>query len=106
LLCNLGICPCRKMLHVYLKFVAGKSANIKKYFYEVIKVKCNLRKILNERGIKQSWLAEEVKIGSAHMSRIKNGLLPRLDLAYKIAAALGLTVYDVWEIEEAKKAPS
>jgi putative transcriptional regulator len=63
-------------------------------------MKCNLRKILNVRGIKQSWLADKVGIGEAHMSRIKNGLLPRLDLAYRIAEALGLTVYDIWEIEK------
>jgi putative transcriptional regulator len=66
-------------------------------------MKCNLRRILIEKGIKQTWLCEQVEIGNSHMSRIKNGLLPRLDLAYRIAEALELTVYDVWEIE--KKPP-
>lgn len=63
----------------------------------------NLRKILNERGIPQSWLAEEVKAGEGQISRIKNGWFPPLDLAYRIAKALGLTVYDIWEMKGVNK---
>jgi putative transcriptional regulator len=71
----------------------------------MIGIKCNLRKVLRERGIVQTWLCERVEISNAQMSRIVNGMMPRLDLAYRIAEALELTVYDIWEIEETKKAP-
>ena len=66
---------------------------------------CQLKEILEEKGIKQSWLADKVGIGNSHLSRIIHGVLPRLDLAYKIAEALDLTVYDIW-VPERKKAPN
>jgi putative transcriptional regulator len=69
----------------------------------MIGIKCNLRSVLRKRGIVQTWLCEQVEISNAQMSRIVNGMMPRLDLAYRIADALELTVYDIWEIEKSSE---
>ncbi|GIM46816.1 hypothetical protein DNHGIG_23650 [Collibacillus ludicampi] len=61
-------------------------------------MKCRLKEILEERGIKQKWLCERTGVGVSHMSRIIGGkMIPTLEVAFKIAAALGLTVHDIWE---------
>jgi putative transcriptional regulator len=62
---------------------------------------CRLKVILAERNLKQKELSEMTGIGKSHMSQIVNGqIIPTLDVAFKIAAVLGLTVHDIWEPEE------
>lgn len=56
----------------------------------------NLRKILDSRGIKYGWLAERVEVRRNTITDLMKGQTPHLDLAYKIADALGLSVYDIW----------
>lgn len=56
----------------------------------------NLKQILDERGIKYGWLAEQVGVRRNTISDLMRGANPHLDLAYKIAKTLGLSVYDIW----------
>lgn len=64
-------------------------------------MRCRLKQILEERGIKQKWLSEKTGISESHLSRIVTGrITPTLEVAYRIAAALGLTVYDIWEMDD------
>ena len=55
-----------------------------------------LKVILDDRGIKYGWLAEQVGVSRNTITALINGSCPHLDLAYKIAAALNLMVYDIW----------
>ncbi|MGG3874861.1 helix-turn-helix transcriptional regulator [Brevibacillus laterosporus] len=59
---------------------------------------CRLKLILVERKIKQREFAKQIGIGEAHFSRIVTGtIIPTLDIAFRIAEALGLKVEDIWE---------
>ena len=63
-------------------------------------VKNRLKKILEERGIKQTWLAEQVGVTRQTMSNlINNRFCPSLDIAFKIANVLGLKLDDVFYYE-------
>lgn len=55
-----------------------------------------LKEILDARGIKYGWLAEQAGVSRNTVTSLINGSCPRLDLAYRVAAALGLSVYDIW----------
>ncbi len=57
-----------------------------------------LEEILNEKGIKKTWLAEKVGINRNTITNIINGSTPSLALAHKIAKALGLSMYDIWDL--------
>jgi DNA-binding XRE family transcriptional regulator len=59
-------------------------------------MKNRLKEILDARGIKYGWLAEQVGVNRNTIKNLMDGACPRLDLAYKIAAALGLSAYDIW----------
>ncbi len=63
-------------------------------------VKNRLKEILEERGIKQTWLAEQVGVTRQTMSNlINNRFCPSLDIAFKIANVLGLKLDDVFYYE-------
>jgi len=55
-----------------------------------------LQGILQAEGRKQSWLAEQVGIDQAHMSRIVNGLHPTDATALKLAKALNRPVDELF----------
>ncbi len=55
-----------------------------------------LKEILDDRGIKYGWLADQVEISRNTVTELMKGARPHLDLAYRIADALGLSVYDIW----------
>ena len=56
----------------------------------------NLKQILDSRGIKYGWLAEQVGVRRNTITDLIKGQTPHLDLAYTIADKLNLTVYDIW----------
>lgn len=58
------------------------------------------REILDERGMKQKFIAEKAGISTTSVSGIYNGHLPQLETALKIAKVLGLKVEDIWSLEE------
>jgi putative transcriptional regulator len=63
-------------------------------------VKSYLKEIIEERGIKITWLSEKSGVSRNTIHTYINGGVPALDKAYAIAKALGLTVDDVWKHEE------
>ena len=63
-------------------------------------VKNRLKKILDERGIKQTWLAEKVDVSRQTISNLINDRFnPSLELAFKICKVLNLTLDDVFYYE-------
>ncbi|MCP1124546.1 helix-turn-helix transcriptional regulator [Bacillus sp. 3103sda1] len=62
-------------------------------------MKSRLKEILDERGIKYSFIATKAGIASSTMSKLVNGGLPTLPVAYRIARALEMRLEDIW-IEE------
>jgi putative transcriptional regulator len=70
-------------------------------------MKSRLKEILEERGIKQTWLAKKIGVRiSTINSLVTKGGVPTLPVAYRIAKALGLKIEDIWYEEEAKKEPT
>jgi len=64
-------------------------------------VKNRLKVILDERGIKQNWLAEQVGITKQTMSNlIKNRYTTSMDIAFKIAKVLSMEITDIFFEEE------
>ncbi|MED1477131.1 transcriptional regulator [Bacillus pseudomycoides] len=64
-------------------------------------MKCRLRGILDENGIKYSFFAEKVNIQRSTMSLILNEKsIPTLPVAIRIAKALNMHVEDIWVEEE------
>lgn len=61
--------------------------------------KTPLQRHLDERGIKQKWLAERAGIEASRISRIVRGFVPRPDEALSIGEALGVEVADLWAVE-------
>ena len=63
-------------------------------------VKNRLKEILDERGIKQTWLAEQAEVTRQTMSNlVNNRFCPSLDLAFKIVRILQLNFEDVFYYE-------
>ncbi|WAH38635.1 helix-turn-helix transcriptional regulator [Alicyclobacillus dauci] len=63
--------------------------------------KTRLKKILEDNGIKQEWLANKAGLNSNTLSRVVTGRhLPTLRVAQKIARALNTTVDELWPLEE------
>lgn len=63
-------------------------------------MKCRLKEILDERGIKQKYLSEKVGISLTTMSLIVRGKsIPTLPVAYRIARELNLKIEDIWFME-------
>jgi len=64
-------------------------------------VKNRLKEILDERGIKQTWLADQVGITKQTMSNlIKNRFTTSMDIAFKIAKVLNMEITDIFYKEE------
>ncbi|MCR9040975.1 helix-turn-helix transcriptional regulator [Bacillus sp. L381] len=62
-----------------------------------MKMKTNLRKILEEDGRSQKFLASKVGISETSFSALKNGKsLPTLPVAYKLAKLLNRSIEDIW----------
>ncbi len=60
----------------------------------------NLKKIRLEQGLTMTALAEMSGVSVSAISLLELRNNPRLSTAYKIATALGLSVYDVWPNED------
>ena len=64
-------------------------------------VKNRLKEILDERGIKQNWLAEKVGIHVGTMTNIvSNKYNTSLEVALKISKALNEPLEDIFELIE------
>lgn len=64
-------------------------------------VKNRLKEIIDERGIKQVWLAEQVGISYKTLSNIIGGRYnTSLDVALKIADILNVKVDDIFYLEK------
>ena len=59
----------------------------------------NLKTILDNRGIKYVWLADQAGVNRNTIYNLIQGSEPRLRLAYRIAKILDLTVYDIWPLK-------
>jgi DNA-binding XRE family transcriptional regulator len=59
-----------------------------------------LKQWLEDRGIKQSWLAQKTGITQGWLSKIVNGATPNVYDAQKIAHALGTAVEELWPVED------
>lgn len=70
--------------------------------YAVIRmIKSNLREVIDKRGIKQSWLAEQSKVTPTTLSQIVTGKrTPTLEVAFRIAKVLDLRIDELWYYEE------
>lgn len=67
-----------------------------------VMIKCKLKVILAERGLKAGWLADKAGISRAAFSSLMNDhSLPTLEVAYKIGEVLELPVEQIWvKVEE------
>ena len=64
----------------------------------------NLKKIIDEKGVQQRWLAEQVGVTEVSMSRYVSGKrIPKAPLAIRIADALGVDVKELYEWESEKR---
>lgn len=60
-------------------------------------VENRLKEILDERGIKQNWLAEQVGMAASTMSNLlKNKNQTNIDLAFKIADKLDMRIDEIF----------
>jgi putative transcriptional regulator len=59
-----------------------------------------LKDIIEERGIKITWLSDRSGVSRNTIHTYINGGVPALDKAYAIAKALELSVYEIWKDEE------
>jgi DNA-binding XRE family transcriptional regulator len=63
--------------------------------------KTTLKQLIDENGIKQTWLAKKVGITPPALNLIANGkTLPTLRTAQKIAHILHTTVDELWPLED------
>jgi putative transcriptional regulator len=64
-------------------------------------IRCRLRQVLEERGLRQDWLANRAGIHNATLSRLVTGkTVPTMEVAYRIASALDLHVDEIWVWED------
>ena len=64
-------------------------------------VKNRLKEIIDERGLKQNWIAEQVGITKQTMSSlVKNRYTTSMDIAFKIAKVLNMELNDIFYEEE------
>lgn len=57
----------------------------------------NLKRIIDEKGVQQRWLAEQVGVTEVSMSRYVNGeRIPKAPMAIMMADALGVDVKDLY----------
>jgi DNA-binding XRE family transcriptional regulator len=63
-------------------------------------VKNNLKQILKDKGIKQSWLADKANVDKSTITNIlKNRFNTNIEVAIKIAKVLEMRVEDIWIVE-------
>ena len=63
----------------------------------------NLKRIIDENGVQQRWLAEQIGVTEVSMSRYVSGeRIPKAPIAIRMADALGVNVKDLygWESEK------
>ncbi|AST93272.1 hypothetical protein BC6307_19415 [Sutcliffiella cohnii] len=64
-----------------------------------MQLESNLRAILTQRGVKQSWLAARVGVRQGTISDlVNNKTVPSLLLALAIADVLEVKVEEIWKI--------
>lgn len=64
-------------------------------------VKNKLKTILDDRGIKQTWLAEKVGVNKSTISNIiNNRYATTIDLAFRIADILNLELTEIFYYEK------
>lgn len=64
-------------------------------------IRCELKQILKQRGLKNGWLAEQVGVTETTLSKwVNNKQIPTLEVAYKTAEVLRLEVTQIWIREE------
>jgi putative transcriptional regulator len=64
-------------------------------------LKCNLKDILDQRGMKQTFLANKMEVSKQTMNGwIKGKSAPNLDTAFKLADELGCSITDIWEYQK------
>ncbi|WAI27850.1 MAG: helix-turn-helix transcriptional regulator [Bacillus paranthracis] len=59
-------------------------------------MKSHLKEILDNRGIKYSFVAKKANIANSTMSALIKGGLPTLPVAYRIAKVLDMRLEDIW----------
>ena len=63
-----------------------------------------IKEVLEEKGIKQTWLAEQLgKSYSIVNGYVQNRQQPRIEVLYEIAAILGVSVKELLIDNETKK---
>jgi putative transcriptional regulator len=68
---------------------------------EVMELLLNrFREIIDERGMKQKFIADKIGVSTTTISAIYNGQIPKLETALKIAKVLGLRVDEIWSLSE------
>ncbi|WJX02810.1 helix-turn-helix transcriptional regulator [Bacillus cereus] len=60
----------------------------------------HLKKILDSKGIKYSFIAKEASISNSTMTNLIKGGLPTLPVAARIAKVLGKPIEEIWTLEE------
>lgn len=64
-------------------------------------VKNRLKEILDERGIKNIWIADKAQVNNSTIGNIiKNRHNPNVEVAIRIANALNMKVEDIWNVED------
>lgn len=66
------------------------------WYVGTMKSRTTLKRVLDEQGRRQNWLAEQVGVHESHISRIVNGLHCNDATQRKIACALGRDVHELW----------
>lgn len=67
-------------------------------------LKCNLKTILDERGVKQTFIANRVGVTKQTIHGwIKEKSSPNLETAFRVAKELNCDINDIWEYEEDKE---
>lgn len=69
-----------------------------------IQVKTRLKEILQEKGIKQNWLADKLNISKTTLSNIINNRYnTSLETAFKISIIINVALTDIFYYELLKK---
>jgi putative transcriptional regulator len=68
---------------------------------------CRLREIMEQRGLKQKFVAEKARVSYPTFNiLVNNRALPTLEVAYRIGEALDLNVEEIWiRVPEKTKKP-
>ncbi|MED1949007.1 helix-turn-helix transcriptional regulator [Brevibacillus centrosporus] len=62
-----------------------------------MEIHCKIKEILNERGVKQTFVAKKAGVSLAAFNVLANNRgLPTLEVAYRIADVLDLPVEEIW----------